>query len=114
MSDDYISRQEVINAFYIQSDDEGWWTGTAQDVEELLNSLQSTQLKPKTEKWIPVSERLPEKAVLCCDVRGEMLIAYPFKDDDSYTGYSAQMDDYYLIDCIAWMPLPESYKEVSE
>ena len=52
MSDDCISRQEVINAFYIQSDDDGWWTGTTQDVEELLKSLQSTQPQPKTGYWI--------------------------------------------------------------
>jgi len=50
--DDCISRQDVINAFYIQSDDDGWWTGTTQDVEELLKSLQSTQPKPKTGHWI--------------------------------------------------------------
>ena len=55
--DDCVSKQAVINAFYIQSDNEGWWTGTAQDVEELLNSLQSTQLKPKTGKWILDADR---------------------------------------------------------
>ena len=88
------------------------------EIDTMLNALAEgedfDEEQPVTGKWIPVSERLPEKAVLCCDVRGEMLIAYPFKDDDSYTGYSAQMDDYYLIDCIAWMPLPEPYKEVKE
>ena len=68
-------------------------------------------ISPKTGRWIPVSERLPETAVLCCDNRGEMLIAYLYKDDESNTEYSAAMDDWYLTDVTAWMPLPEPYME---
>ena len=64
--EDCISRQDVINAFYIQSDDEGWWTGTVQDVEELLNSLQSTQSKPKTGHWIAVENEEMETIGYYC------------------------------------------------
>lgn len=41
--DDLISRQAAIDAFYLQADDDGWWTGTAQDMEELLKALPSAQ-----------------------------------------------------------------------
>ena len=68
----------------------------------------SAQPKPH---WIPCSERLPEAEVLCCDIRGEMIIGYPYQDNESETGYSAVFDDVYMIDCIAWMPLPKAYKE---
>ena len=45
---DLISRQAAIKAFYIQSDDDGWWVGTAQDAETLLNGLPSAE---KVGKW---------------------------------------------------------------
>lgn len=63
--------------------------------------------------WIPCSERLPEKFyVLCCDNHGEMLIANPFECDDSDTGFSAESDECYMYNCIAWMPLPDPYTEM--
>jgi len=39
----YISREAAIEAFYVQSDDDGWWCGTAQDAEYLLKGLPSAQ-----------------------------------------------------------------------
>ena len=64
---------------------------------------------PSRPQWIPCSERLPEVTVLCCDTRGEMIIGYPYQDEESNTGYSAVLDDIVMIDCTAWMPLPEPY-----
>lgn len=65
--------------------------------------------------WIPCSEKLPGDedpySVLCCDAHGEMLIAHPFKDERSNIGYSAESDECFMYDCIAWMLLPERYKE---
>lgn len=65
--------------------------------------------------WIACVERLPGEqepfSVLCCDSRGEMLIAHPFEDDASNTGYSAESDECYMYDCVAWRLLPEPYKE---
>lgn len=49
MTDDLISRQAAIKAFYIQSDDDGWWVGTAQDAETLLNGLPTAE---RVGKWI--------------------------------------------------------------
>lgn len=46
---DLISRQAAIKAFYIQSDDDGWWVGTAQDAETLLNGLPTAE---RVGKWI--------------------------------------------------------------
>ena len=41
-------------------------------------------------QWIPCSERLPNKTVLCCDNRGEMIIGIPYKDEESNTEFSAE------------------------
>jgi len=76
-------------------------------VHEAINMLRS---HPEPH-WIPCSERLPEAEVLCCDTRGEMIIGYPYQDDESETGYSAVFDDVYMVDCIAWMEKPEPYRE---
>ena len=61
-------------------------------------------------RWIPCNERLPKTEVLCCDDRGEMIVGYPCVNEESNTGYRAESDDCFLLDCIAWMPLPEPWK----
>ena len=66
-------------------------------------------------EWIPCSERLPEEFyVLCCDNHGEMIIANLFACDDSDTGFSAEREDCYMYNCVAWMPLPKPYREDGE
>lgn len=41
--DDTISRKDAIDAFYLQADDDGWWSGTVEDIETLLKGLSSAQ-----------------------------------------------------------------------
>ena len=61
--------------------------------------------------WIPVEERLPDNSeVLCQDKYGEMMIGYPYKDEESETGFSAESDGCIMYDCIAWQPLPPKYE----
>lgn len=66
-------------------------------------------------QWIPCSERLPDDddgEVLCCDANGEQLIGYPYVTNDSLnkTGFAAVNEDLLLVNCVAWMPLPEPHK----
>lgn len=50
---DYFSREAAIDAFYVQSDDDGWWTGTAQDMEELLQGLPSADVRENVRgEWV--------------------------------------------------------------
>ena len=72
------------------------------------------------QRWIPCSERLPEKYVgewLCCDKYGNCYIleydtpgdgrwdcAFYYTDDDGWP---------ITVDVVAWMPLPSPY-EVSQ
>jgi len=66
-------------------------------------------------RWIPVSEKLPEKGkqVLCCNKQGSV-----FTSAVTYIGKYYDRNTYVCFgqhcDVIAWMPLPEPYKAESE
>lgn len=75
----------------------------------MLKSIISCVAKqPKTDKWIPCSDRLPEnkRTVLMCGVAGWMKIGW-YDRACWWTGFSlADIKD----NVIAWQPLPEPYK----
>lgn len=63
------------------------------------------------DKWIPVSERLPQinEWVLC-----QCRTGYKVLRLTSYGCYCNDTQEYMDNCVIAWMPLPKPYKEVSE
>lgn len=63
----------------------------------------------QSQKWIPCNERMPKGTVLCCDDRGNMLVGLLCKGEAGYTAYDD--DGQAMYNCVAWMPLPEPYKE---
>ena len=74
----------------------------------LVSAIQALE----SQRWIPCKEKLADKEVLCCDIHGEYLVGYVFEHTDSVeTGFAAESDETFMYDCIAWMPLPQPYKE---
>ena len=82
-------------------------------VKNIVKDLSS--VTPQEPRWIPVSERLPEEDtdVFICNANEEVEITRGF--------YSTEMkDDFVWCICrqfgkvIAWMPLPQPYREVEE
>ena len=76
----------------------------------MIDSMPTIDPEPH---WIPCTpETMPKEHsdVLCCDAYGEQIIGMPYVDDDSNTGYSAESEAMYMVDCIAWQPLPEPYQ----
>lgn len=74
--------------------------------------LKDTLLRGQQMKWIPCNERMPKGTVLCCDDRGNMLVGLLCKDEAGYMAYGDDGQEMY--NCVAWMPLPEPYKEKTE
>lgn len=79
------------------------------DVLEMLEQLKDDLEQDEKENgWIPVSERLPEDGTYITTLDGELV-----GQEEPFTGMcgieNGKWDD---EDCvIAWMPLPEPYKE---
>ena len=98
--------QELKETIIEMRDNDG--TLIQQEVCKFLANLMDVLEKQITEGWIPVSERLPqdEQKVLVTTRSGNLI------DVDTSIFYHASA--YWEHYVIAWMPLPEPYKEVEE
>ena len=89
------------------------WKASKKSVEKTINRIQSKY------GWVPCSERMPEKYIgewLCCTKDGEiMILPYDTPGDGSKECVFYELDDdgylYNTYDVVAWMPLPEPYKQ---
>lgn len=83
-------------------------TGTVREYVEKMCKIDEAEGKAN-QSWIPCSERMPEGTVLCCDDRGNMLVGLLCENEVGYTAYDDGGQAMY--NCVAWMPLPEPYRE---
>lgn len=113
--DDAISRREVMDIIHHYKNDRD---SQLSDLTDGVCNLPSVQPE---QRWIHVSERLPEEAYGCVvtveedDRYGEpQRVIYPdFVGYDGKTWNDASGEQI-PFEVIAWMPLPEPWKKVSE
>ena len=81
-----------------------------QAIETAISALE----KQERERWIPVTERLPEyeKEVLTCDDSGGMSVGYLYSPGFGHAD-RWHVDFTYspVYHIVAWRPLPEPYTE---
>ena len=83
---------------------------------ELLDREQVVEILkeiPSAQRWIPVSERMPEEdvEVLACNEDGDMEVvscSYSTEIDGAVIWFTS---GWRFGKVLAWMPLPEAYKE---
>lgn len=100
-----MNKQQAIDRL-VKHLEWGWSKKTVEAIEMGAHALKETQ-------WIPVSERLPKNPEIDGDSDGYIVqtrrVAQPFIgywDGIDFT------DGWRSLDVIAWMPLPEPYREV--
>ena len=107
--EDAVSRQAVFDAFEE-------WVNSREDWNEhpvwFARSLVSLPSVTPTQKWIPVSEKLPEESlnsVIGWDAYRERCVFVQYIDGHfQITGIDESFD------ILAWMPLPKPYKAEME
>lgn len=103
MMDDVIYRKDAIrvlnakckNAFNLTCGEEACECAEYMALRDL----------PSAQQWIPCSERLPDDGTyLCWEWQGFCYV-------DSFKNGNWETAEKCYTKCIAWMPLPEPYKE---
>ena len=140
---DLISRQEAIDAVETKIkkwnavDGEGYHGGLGLRLTDVVVTLTELPSAQPEQRWIPVTERLPEdiRPVIVTWKNTDPASYYQYIVGKHFTGtacykngkwywYSSTTEDMLAeygrydseefdeaIECIAWMPLPEPYRE---
>lgn len=78
-----------------------------------MEALEAVPSAEAVQRWIPCSERLPEEGeyLLVCDEDGDIELGY--YEDGNWYWLAEAISDYTTryYGCVAWMPLPEPWKE---
>lgn len=116
-SEDLISRHAAINAFEkfiheLDINDEPYNYGEmALSCQNVPSATPHTILTETSQRWIPVSERLPEKEMNCL-VTDSLGKVHQVTFHQALDGRESYFSGCYCVR--AWMPLPEPYKAESE
>lgn len=107
-----IERERHDVSFCCDEEKEAYLLGLESAIDDVKDGWLNGKQKEEFGKWIPCSERLPEKPVVGedCYLIQAQYVEQPFT---AYWDGCKWTDDTYtcIISVIAWMPLPEPYRE---
>lgn len=97
--------KDTAESFVLENQSEQQWVPPRRCIDcENFNKTQLLVQQAK-QKWIPCSERLPDDGTyLCWEWQGFCYV-------DSFKNGNWETAEKCYTKCIAWMPLPEPYKE---
>ncbi len=96
---------------YKYIDDEIYTTDKYAEVEDILDII-AEFAEETSNKWIPCSERLPERNESVLTYHRNVLFDYQYVSwIDDYSGKWVGFCESPSDEVLAWMPLPEGYKE---
>ncbi len=120
---DFVNRQDLLDG--IEELKQSPWFKNGEDKQDIqhygyLERKEAVEvvtdlcIKKEPSAWIPVSKRLPEES-------GDYLVTNKWKgrcSGDVYieiniAEYRKKLKKWDCVDVIAWMPLPEPYKEAA-
>lgn len=106
MNDDFISRKATIKAM-----EESEW-GYLWECEQVINVVKALPPAEPEQKWIPVSERLPEEEtkVLVCGDTGNMEVCGGSMSTEMPGEWIWYISGWRFGEVVAWMPLPPKYE----
>ncbi len=109
MNSDLISRKAAIEAM-----EKSEW-GYLWECEQVINVVKALPSAEPEQKWIPVTEGLPEKGieVIVCNADGDMEICDGYPSTKMPGEFIWYTSGWYFGDVIAWMPLPEPYEKAT-
>lgn len=98
---DLIYKQAAIDAAIEAADD--WDGGCSKERERFIrDALEELPSAQSEQRWIPCSERLPEERGFYLTTTKDKAVYCDYWNEDNF-------DRTEMV--IAWMPLPEAYKE---
>lgn len=95
-------------------------TDTGISPEHIMELVEALSSSEKPNKWIPVSERLPKTySTVCATIKWDLCdlssIAFGYyTKDEGWQLIDTEGNRCYDFTVIAWMSLPEAYKEGRE
>ena len=100
---------KTLKSYYNDKSEDSYVGFDDEDNRALDMAIKALSSSENPNKWIPVWERLPDKYAhtLWCASSG-------YVRSDYFNGEFWEDAEKYCYEVIAWMPLPEPYKEVQE
>ena len=116
--EDLIRREDAIKAVS-EPFDRKYWQYTTRSIRDTVKALKDIPSAEKQGEWVPCSERLPEEVRtsywICTDDGYQCQCRWtnvnPFWSDLTTDWHWNPYDFPQYSEVVAWMPLPEPYKE---